>query len=60
MSSLNVIAGPVANIIDRGFPFRFGLVPQTETLEGAQMARLFYYLVHNHGRKKTMEYLKKV
>jgi hypothetical protein len=33
-SSLNFIVGPVANIIERNFPFRFGVVPIIETEEG--------------------------
>ncbi|KAK7462762.1 killer toxin resistant protein [Stygiomarasmius scandens] len=59
-TSLNFIAGPISNIIDRGFPFRFGVAPIVETEDGQKMARLFYYLVRNHGRKKTMNFLKKI
>lgn len=33
-TSLSFIAGPVANIINRGFPLRFGVVPISETNEG--------------------------
>lgn len=35
-SALTFIAGPVANIIDRTFPFRFGLVTMTESKDGMQ------------------------
>ncbi|KAG5636220.1 hypothetical protein H0H81_008754 [Sphagnurus paluster] len=56
-TSLSFIAGPMANIIDRNLPLRFGLVPLSETKDGARMARLFYHLVHNYGRKKTLGFL---
>ncbi|KAJ6626996.1 glycosyltransferase family 24 protein [Mycena sp. CBHHK59/15] len=59
-SSLNTVTGAVASIISRNFPFRFGIVPLTETEDGVKMARLFYYLVQNYGRKRTMGFLKKV
>ena len=32
--SINFIVGPVSNIIERGLPFRFGVVPIVETEEG--------------------------
>ncbi|TDL22772.1 hypothetical protein BD410DRAFT_769716 [Rickenella mellea] len=56
-SSLNFIAGAVKTIISRAFPFRFGIVPSVETLDGQKMARIFYYLIDNLGRAKTMTYL---
>ncbi|KAJ7513036.1 glycosyltransferase family 24 protein [Mycena galericulata] len=59
-TSLQTITGSVASIIARSFPFRFGIVPLTETEDGAKMARLFYYLVKNYGRKRTMGFLQQV
>lgn len=59
-TSVNFIAGPIANIIDREYAFRFGVVPIVETEEGMKMARLFYYLVDNVGRKATMSFFKMV
>ncbi|KAJ7651981.1 glycosyltransferase family 24 protein [Mycena polygramma] len=59
-ASLNTITGAVASIINRNFPFRFGIVPLAETEDGAKMARLFYHSVRNYGRKRTMGFLKKV
>ncbi|KAF8888622.1 UDP-glucose:glycoprotein glucosyltransferase-domain-containing protein [Infundibulicybe gibba] len=50
ISSLNFIAGPMANIIDRNFPL----------VQGIRMARLFYHLIQTFGRKKTMEFLQKI
>ncbi|KAK0452361.1 UDP-glucose:glycoprotein glucosyltransferase-domain-containing protein [Armillaria borealis] len=59
-NALTFIGGAVANIIERSFPFRFGIVPSIESEDGLKMARLFYFLVDNFGRKKTMGYLKKI
>ncbi|KAJ8081870.1 killer toxin resistant protein [Marasmius tenuissimus] len=59
-SSINFLAGAVSNIIQRGFPFRWGIVPLAGSDDGIKMARLFYYLVENHGRKSTMQLLGKV
>jgi UDP-glucose:glycoprotein glucosyltransferase len=33
-ASLTWITGPISTIIQRGFPFRFGVVPLVETEEG--------------------------
>lgn len=35
-SGVNFIAGPVFNIINRNFPFRFGVVPVAEGPESKQ------------------------
>lgn len=34
LSSLNFVANVVSNIINRGFPFRFGVVPMVESEDG--------------------------
>lgn len=59
-SSLSFMVGPMANIIDRNFPLRFGVVPIVETEDGIRMARLFYHLVRNYGRKKTLTFFQEV
>ncbi|TCD67335.1 hypothetical protein EIP91_000256 [Steccherinum ochraceum] len=59
-SSLNFIGTAVDNIINRSFPFRFGVVPIVETEEGLQMARLFYWLIENVGREKTMQFIQRI
>lgn len=41
-SSLHFLAAPVNNIITRGFPIRFGVVPDVESEEG-NVLRLFFY-----------------
>jgi hypothetical protein len=33
-SALQFVAGSLSSIINRGFPFRFGVVPITENMEG--------------------------
>ncbi|KAF8954770.1 hypothetical protein BDZ97DRAFT_1908037 [Flammula alnicola] len=57
MSSLNLIAGPMTNIINRDIPLRFGLVPVAETEDGKKMAKLLYHLIKNYGRRKTLGFL---
>ncbi|EJD40203.1 hypothetical protein AURDEDRAFT_70440 [Auricularia subglabra TFB-10046 SS5] len=56
-ASLNFIAGSVSNIIQRNFPFRWGIVPLIESDNAAKAARLFYYLIDNYGRAKTTQFL---
>ncbi|TFK19735.1 hypothetical protein FA15DRAFT_759842 [Coprinopsis marcescibilis] len=60
VGAVNFIVGPVSNIIERGLPFRFGVVPIVETEDGKKMARLFYHLIKNYGRKKTLGFLRKL
>ncbi|KAF4586958.1 hypothetical protein EYR40_010976 [Pleurotus pulmonarius] len=59
-TALSFITGPVSNIIERNFPFRFGIVPILETENGQRMkmAKVFKYLVKTVGRKATMEFLR--
>ncbi|KAG6848662.1 hypothetical protein H0H93_015060, partial [Arthromyces matolae] len=57
MESIVFVAGTMANMINRNLPLRFGLVPMTESEDGTKMAHLFYYLVSNFGRKKTLQFL---
>ncbi|KAF9478976.1 hypothetical protein BDN70DRAFT_807681 [Pholiota conissans] len=57
IQTLNFIAGPMSSIIDRSLPLRFGLVPLAETEEGKKMTKLFYHLIKNYGRKKTLNFL---
>ncbi|KAJ7264047.1 glycosyltransferase family 24 protein [Mycena haematopus] len=59
-ASIETVTGPVANIIARSFPFRFGIVPLAESDDGAKMAKLFYHSVRTYGRKRTMSFLKTV
>ncbi|THH06125.1 hypothetical protein EW145_g4303 [Phellinidium pouzarii] len=60
MASLNFIAGPLNNIISRGVPIRFGVVPGVETEDGRKMARLFYHLIDTYGRAKTMGFFAQI
>ncbi|TFK38220.1 UDP-glucose:Glyco protein glucosyltransferase-domain-containing protein [Crucibulum laeve] len=59
-TSITFLAGPMASIIDRSIPFRFGVVPIAETEESKKMAKLFYYLRQTYGRKKTMTFIKQL
>lgn len=40
--SLTFLGGAVRNIIDRNFPFRFGVVPIVETEDGSQLSPEFH------------------
>ncbi|OSX61274.1 glycosyltransferase family 24 protein [Postia placenta MAD-698-R-SB12] len=57
-SSIHFLAVTVSNIINRNFPFRWGLAPIVETEEGAQMARLVSYLIEHFGNVQAMEFLR--
>ncbi|KAJ4473165.1 glycosyltransferase family 24 protein [Lentinula aciculospora] len=59
-ANLVFVAGTMHSIIERGFPFRFGVVPIVETEDGTRMARLIYFLLNQFGRKITMNFLKRV
>ncbi|KDQ07300.1 glycosyltransferase family 24 protein [Botryobasidium botryosum FD-172 SS1] len=53
-SVLDILNGPITNIIGRALPFRFGVVPAVETESGIKAARLFYYLIENYGPETTL------
>jgi UDP-glucose:glycoprotein glucosyltransferase len=53
-SSLRFITNTLSMLIDRMFPVRFGIVPIAETEDSVKMAKVFYYLVQNYGRRATM------
>ncbi|KJA25590.1 glycosyltransferase family 24 protein [Hypholoma sublateritium FD-334 SS-4] len=57
ISTLNFLAGAVSSIINRDIPLRFGMVPVSDSDDGRKMAKLFYHLITNHGRRKTLEFL---
>jgi len=46
-SSVNFIAGAMANILERNFPFRFGLVPVVETEESKLLLLLAFFYALN-------------
>ncbi|KAJ3001154.1 hypothetical protein NUW54_g6613 [Trametes sanguinea] len=56
-SSIEFIGMTVNSLINRGLPFRWGVVPLVETEDGARMARLFYYLVDNFGSDETLNFV---
>jgi UDP-glucose:glycoprotein glucosyltransferase len=59
-SSLRFITDTLTMLIDRLFPVRFGIVPIVETEEGVKMAKVFYYLMQNYGRQRTMRFFASV
>jgi hypothetical protein len=59
-SSLRFITNTLSMLVDRLFPVRFGIVPIVETEEGVKMAKVFYYLVQNYGRRTTMRFFSTV
>lgn len=60
LSSLRFITNTLSLLIDRSFPVRLGIVPIVETDEGVKMAKMFYYLVQNYGRRATMGFFSSV
>lgn len=56
ISSLRFITNTLSMFIDRLFPVRFGIVPIVETEDSVKMAKVFYFLVQNYGRRATMEF----
>jgi len=46
LDSLRFISGPVAQIISRGLPFRFGVVPMLETERCELISMVFCWLIN--------------
>ncbi|GJF00041.1 glycosyltransferase family 24 protein [Phanerochaete sordida] len=59
-TGLGFVANAVVPLISRGFPFRFGLVPNVETDDGLKMARLVYWLFANVGRERALSFLNRI
>jgi hypothetical protein len=59
-SSLRFITNTLSMLIDRMVPVRFGIVPIVETEDSVKMAKVFYYLVQNYGRRATMRFFDSV
>ena len=56
-SSIEFLGMTVNSLINRGLPFRWGVVPLVETENGKRMARLFYYLLDVFGPEDTLGFL---
>ncbi|WVQ71501.1 hypothetical protein IAR50_001039 [Cryptococcus sp. DSM 104548] len=60
ISSLEIIAGSLAPMIQRGIPIRFGVVPifepGTDDLS-LKMAKVFRYVVETFGKESTRDFL---
>ena len=59
-NTLGFISVTLMNLINRGYPFRFGLVPIIETEVSLKMARLLYWLTDAYGTQQTMAFLRGV
>ena len=59
-NNLGFVSAAVMNLINRGYPFRFGLVPAVETEGSLKMARLLYWLDDAYGTQMTMMFFKRV
>lgn len=59
-NTLGFVSVTLMNLINRGYPFRFGLVPIIETEVSLRMARLLYWLNDAYGAQTTMAFLRRV
>jgi len=57
---LGFVSASVMTLINRGYTFRFGLVPIVETEGSLKMAGLLYWLNDAYGTQKTMTFLRSV
>ncbi|KJE01643.1 UDP-glucose:glycoprotein glucosyltransferase [Cryptococcus gattii NT-10] len=61
ISSLELIVHSISNMIQRGLPIRFGIVPVFEPGQqddiSLQMAKVFWYSVKTFGRRSTRDFL---
>ena len=53
-NALGFVSVTLMNLINRGYPFRFGLVPIIETENSLKMARLLYWLNDAYGDRKSV------
>lgn len=59
-NTLGFVSASIMNLINRGYPFRFGLVPIVETEGSLKMARLLYWLNDTYGTQMTMTFFRSV
>jgi UDP-glucose:glycoprotein glucosyltransferase len=59
-NTLGFVSVTLINLINRGYPFRFGLVPIIETEASLKMARLLYWLNDAYGAQQTIVFLRRV
>ncbi|KAF9447216.1 glycosyltransferase family 24 protein [Macrolepiota fuliginosa MF-IS2] len=55
--NLYMVATAVANVMQMGLPFRFGVVPVIDDEASLNMAKVFYHMIAKYGRKKTLSFL---
>ncbi|KAF9648458.1 glycosyltransferase family 24 protein [Thelephora ganbajun] len=59
-NALGFVSATIMNLINRGYPFRFGLIPIVETEGSLKMARLLYWLNDAYGTQMAMMFLRRV
>lgn len=59
-NTLGFVSASIMTLIDRGYPFRFGIVPIVETEGSLKMARLLYWLNDTYGTQMTMTFIRSV
>ena len=57
---VSLVAETLQNIVKRGVPIRFGLVPKVDSTHSFAQARVVYGLIERHGLGAAMAYLEKV
>ena len=50
----------ILNLVKRGIPLRWGLVPQTLTPSAEDQAKVVYYLQESYGLSTVIDYLQAV
>ncbi|KAL6707789.1 killer toxin resistant protein [Coniothyrium glycines] len=55
--NITIVLETILNLVKRGIPLRWGLVPQTFTEAALQQARVFYYLQETYGLSTATKYL---
>ena len=59
-NTLGFVSVTLMNLINRGYPFRFGFVPIIETEDSLKVARLLYWLSDAYGSQGAMTFLRRV
>jgi UDP-glucose:glycoprotein glucosyltransferase len=57
---VSTVLETILNLIRRGIPLRWGIVPQTTTSGASEQAKVVYYLQNAYGLSAALEYLQSV
>jgi UDP-glucose:glycoprotein glucosyltransferase len=58
--SVYFLVGTVNNLIQRGLPLHFGVVPFADSVESVQMANILSYLMQNYDLTRAANFMKQV